>query len=277
MYFEQTVHVMLTIAILYIITLLVHYLQLYYGSKEEYLNLISDMRGKKRVDSLLLLNTIDSEKQLSAEKLCFIKNMIEKSISIPVSNLNDLQNVIENKASAIPQIDVEGLHRGDVGGSYSGDGSDKEGGCKLSRWSPEDFTNKSTMLNYLLSLIKEYNNRVLELNSLRMSISVYIDNFIRVFTESLNTNLLGMCTTCKTTDCNDVICAHLDKSVEIQKEKNIDLIEQKSSALNNMLCDFVKKYSFVMDLYDAILGYNTKLEKAWKEKKGEIMLNVQRV
>lgn len=242
-------------------------------------------------DRNLLLNrlkrTIVDEMRLSAEKICYIKNIVETSIDIPSTDFKDLENILEDRMFDNPNVKIDRIREGSVGGIYTDhDGNvvteesndehdDDNRECKLFTWRPEKFDRKSSIMAYLIIMIKEYNKEIVDLNSLKTGLSVYLDSMHRIFAESLDIHLIGMCSTCSTVDCQDVFCHDNKVALELQKKRNVDHVEFKSRALRKMLCDFMKKYRYVLDLHNAIVEYNDKLVVAWKEKGNEIILTLK--
>lgn len=244
-------------------------------------------------DRNLLLNrlkrTIVDEMRLSAEKICYIKNIVETSIEIPSTNFKDLENILEDRMFDNPNVRIDKIREGSVGGvytdsdgnvvteeSFNEDSEDNANGeCRLFTWTPEKFDRKSAIMAYLIIMIKEYNSEIVDLNSLKTGLSVYLDSMHRIFAESLDIHLIGMCSTCSSVDCQDVFCHDNKVALELQKKRNVDHIEFKSRTLRKMLCDFMKKYRYVLDLHAAIVEYNDKLVVAWKEKGNEIVLTLK--
>ena len=242
-------------------------------------------------DRNLLLNrlkrTIVDEMRLSADKICYIKNIVETSIDIPSTDFKDLENILEDRMFDNPNVKIDMIREGSVGGIYtdpdgnvvteeSNDEDDRDNReCKLFTWKPEKFDRKNAIMAYLIIMIKEYNKEIVDLNSLKTGLSVYLDSMHRIFTESLDIHLIGMCSTCSSVDCQDVFCHDNTVALELQKKRNVDHIEFKSRTLRKMLCDFMKKYRYVLDLHAAIVEYNDKLVVAWKEKGKEIILTLK--
>lgn len=242
-------------------------------------------------DRNLLLNrlkqTIVDEMRLSAEKICYIKNIVETSINIPSTDFKDLENILEDRMFDNPNVRIDKIREGSVGGVYINpdgnvvteesidEGADDNRECRLLTWKPEKFDRKSSIMAYLIIMIKEYNKEIVDLNSLKTGLSVYLDSMHRIFAESLDIHLIGMCSTCSTIDCQEVFCRDNKVALELQKKRNVDHIEFKSRTLRNMLCDFMKKYRYVLDLHNAIVEYNGKLVVAWNEKGNEIVLTLK--
>ena len=244
--------------------------------------------GGNDQDNRFLMNrlkrTVVDEMRMSAEKLCYIKNVVETSINIPSSDFKDLENVLEDRMFDTPNVEVENLKDGSVGGNYLypdgtevSEESDAPYGdqeCPVLTWMPEQFERKSSIMGYLILLIKEYNKEIVDLNTLKTGLSDYLDTMHRIFTESLDIHLIGMCATCASADCQLVFCNRTDAPLELQKKRNVDHIEHKSRALKKMICDFMQKYRYVIDLHAAIIQYNEKLGSSWKRNSNEIVLTL---
>ena len=239
-------------------------------------------------DSRFLINrlkrTIVDEMRMSADKLCYLKNVVETSINIPSADFKDLENVLEDRMFDAPSVEVENLKNGSVGGTYlhpdgtevseESDYMDDDQECPVLTWMPEQFERKSSIMGYLILMIKEYNKEIVSLNTLKTGLSEYLDTMHRIFSESLDIHLIGMCSTCASADCQQVFCNRTNAPLELQKKRNVDHIEHKSRALKQMICDFMQKYRYVLDLHAAIVEYNEKLERSWKHKGNEIQLTL---
>ena len=292
------------VAALCLMTMYAEYVRRYNAVTETYINLkkflkyrrgvlnkfdMGEMDGSKGEDNRFLLNrlkrTIVDEMRMSAEKLCYIKNVVETSITIPSSDFKDLENVLEDRMFDTPSVEVENLKNGSVGGTClhpdgtevseeDGDGEYGDDECPVLMWRPEQFERKSSIMGYLILLIREYNKEIVDLNTLKTGLSEYLDTMHRIFTESLDIHLIGMCATCASPDCQQVFCNKTDAPLELQKKRNVDHIEHMSRALKKMICDFMQKYRYVLDLHAAIVQYNEKLESSWKRKGNEIVLTL---
>lgn len=217
-------------------------------------------------------NTTLLKKQEASQKLCAIKNMLENSVSISPITTPALMTVNKDAEYDIFTGSILSTGSGSmsIGGYFdsergiaSGTGVTDPNSCQpYDRWNPEVLTKKESIMGYLTALIKEYNTKILTLNSTKVIISDFIDDFKRMLLESIDDRLIPRCETCGTEDCTSRLCVnHASSDMSAKMLKSKELIVEKSLALETMLCDYVKQYHYIGDLQQAIIDNSNKMNE----------------
>lgn len=217
--------------------------------------------------------TVRNNKLSASNKLCKIKNLVESSLNI--SEIQLPTPLASNNKDAIYNIFTgSAINTGDVpitvGGYFNSERGISSGSGAINtnslcaaydKWNPETVTTKEAIMGYLTALIKEYNTKVYTLNTTKITISEYIDEFKRLLLESTDDRLVTRCESCGTSDCVSTLCVnHATDDIHNKMMKSRTLIVERTMSLEQMLCDYVKQYHYVKDIQQAIIDYSNTLK-----------------
>ena len=214
-------------------------------------------------DEVLFLNAMTNLKSVIAQRLCVIKNFIESSISVaqislPESDKDDKYDISNDN------IDE------DIGGTYIDEKPENSkqmlsvqnnSKCTHKTWIPDELKKKESIVGYTTRLVKHYNKKVLELNRMKIVISEFIDEFMRLLIENLDEKLLGRCDVCTTQDCTSVLCVNPNENESIKLLASKKLLIKKVENLEEMLCEYTNLYKHLGDIQKVVLQYTHELQE----------------
>lgn len=218
--------------------------------------------------------SVQAYKTNASNTLCKIKNLVESSLNISEIQL-PTQLASDNKDAVYNIFTGSAINTGDVpitvGGYFNSERGISSGSGAINtnslcaaydKWNPETVTTKEAIMGYLTALIKEYNTKVYTLNTTKITISEYIDEFKRLLLESTDDRLVTRCESCGTSDCVSTLCVnHATDDLHNKMMKSRTLIVERTMSLEQMLCDYVKQYNYVKDIQKAIIDYSNTLTK----------------
>lgn len=215
-------------------------------------------------DEQIFINAMINLKTVISQRLCVIKNIVESSItvaqiSLPETNKDDKYDVTN--------VITEGDE--DIGGKYIDEIPEDNkqlfvvkdtNKCTHKKWIPDELKKKESIVGYTTRLVKHYNKKVLELNKMKIMISEFIDEFMRLLIENLDEKLLGRCDVCSTEDCTSLLCINPNEDESIRLSSSKKLLIQRVESLETMLCEYTNLYKHLGDIQRVILQYTDELQ-----------------
>lgn len=230
-----------------------------------------------------VLMNITAWKIHTSKSLCEIRAFLDASIGFNQINSYSKDSKDSNyeiKSLTAPKTSINGAN--DFTKSVKFNEiviNDKNEVCEIPDWIPDKIEDKDSMIVYISVLIKEYNKNVLSLEEEKIALSNYIQDFNRFFIQYLDNKLLPQCDRLIGKDreklCADELKVTKDTIAEISKKSQL-LIDEKKKVMNNMMCDFVKKYKQTEYIRDAIIKYMKEVNDIWQQNditKNKIRLN----
>ena len=215
-------------------------------------------------DEQIFINAMINFKTVISQRLCVIKNIVESSISVAQISLPETS---KDEKYDVTNVVVEGDE--DIGGRYEDEIPEDNvqlivvkdaKKCSHKKWIPDELKKKESIVGYTTRLVKHYNKKVLELNKMKIVISEFIDEFMRLLIENLDEKLLGRCDVCSTQDCTSILCINPSEDESIRLSSSKKLLIQKVESLETMLCEYTNLYKHLGDIQRVILQYTDELQ-----------------